>query len=50
MITLMKFLAQEHFVFKDIEKIKKAGLARGGSLDNAIVVDEDKILNKGLEK
>lgn len=33
-------------LFKDIEKIKKAGLARGGSLDNAIVVDEDKILNK----
>ena len=34
-------------LYKDIEKIKKAGLAKGGSLDNAIVVDEDKILNKG---
>ena len=33
-------------LFKDIERIKKAGLAKGGSLDNAIVVDEDKILNK----
>ena len=33
-------------LYKDIEKIKKAGLAKGGSLDNAIVVDEDKVLNK----
>ena len=33
-------------LYKDIEKIKKAGLAKGGSLDNAIVVDENKILNK----
>ena len=32
--------------FKDIEEIKKAGLAKGGSLDNAIVVDEEKVLNK----
>jgi len=31
---------------KDIEKIKSKGLAKGGSLDNAVVVDEDKILNK----
>ncbi len=33
-------------LFQDIEKIKKSGLAKGGSLDNAIVVDENKILNK----
>ena len=33
-------------LYEDIEKIKKAGLAKGGSLDNAIVVDQDKILNK----
>ena len=33
-------------LFKDIEKIKKAGLAKGGSLDNAVVVDENKVLNK----
>ena len=33
-------------LFKDIEKIKKAGLAKGGSLKNAIVVDEDKIINE----
>ena len=34
-------------LFEDIEKIKKIGLAKGGSLDNAIVVKDDKILNKG---
>ena len=34
-------------LFEDIEKIKKAGLAKGGSLDNAVVVDEQKVLNKG---
>jgi UDP-3-O-[3-hydroxymyristoyl] N-acetylglucosamine deacetylase len=30
---------------RDIEMMKKAGLARGGSLENAIVVDEFSILN-----
>ena len=34
-------------LFEDIEKIKKFGLAKGGSLDNAVVVDNDKVLNKG---
>ena len=33
-------------LFKDIEKIKKAGLAKGGSLDNAIVVGDHKVLNE----
>ena len=33
-------------LYEDIEKIKKLGLAKGGSLDNAIVVDKDKVLNK----
>ena len=33
-------------LYEDIEKIKKNGLAKGGSLDNAIVVDDYKILNK----
>ena len=32
-------------LFEDIEEIKKIGLAKGGSLDNAIVVKDDKILN-----
>ena len=34
-------------LFEDIEKIKKIGLARGGSLENAIVVNDNKVLNHG---
>jgi len=34
-------------LFEDIEMIKKNGLAKGGSLENAIVVKENKILNNG---
>ena len=34
-------------LYEDIEKIKQAGLAKGGSLDNAIVVDDNKVLNEG---
>lgn len=30
---------------KDVEKLKQLGLIKGGSLDNAIVVDDDKVLN-----
>ena len=33
-------------LFEDIEKIKKFGLAKGGSLENAVVVDDKKVLNK----
>ncbi len=33
-------------LFEDIEKIKKIGLAKGGSLDNAVVVDKDRVLNE----
>tara|TARA_B100001057_G_scaffold479377_1_gene550955 strand:+ start:63 stop:983 length:921 start_codon:yes stop_codon:yes gene_type:complete len=33
-------------LFEDIEMIKKKGLAKGGSLDNAIVVKEKEILNE----
>jgi len=32
---------------RDIQKLEDMGLARGGSLDNAIVVDERRILNPG---
>ncbi len=32
-------------LFEDIEKIKKIGLAKGGSLDNAVVVKNNEILN-----
>ena len=34
-------------LFEDIEKIKKIGLAKGGSLDNAIVVKNNEVLNDG---
>ncbi|MBU6474511.1 MAG: UDP-3-O-acyl-N-acetylglucosamine deacetylase [Alphaproteobacteria bacterium] len=30
---------------KEVEHLKKLGLARGGSLENAIVIDGDKVLN-----
>jgi len=33
-------------LFEDIEKLKKMGLAKGGSLDNAIVIKNNEILNK----
>ena len=39
--------ARTFCLYEDIEKIKKLGLAKGGSLDNAIVVDKDKVLNDG---
>jgi UDP-3-O-[3-hydroxymyristoyl] N-acetylglucosamine deacetylase len=31
---------------KDIETLREAGLARGGSLDNAIVIDDFRVLNE----
>ena len=34
-------------LYEDIKKIKKLGLAKGGSLDNAVVVDDNKVLNDG---
>mgnify|MGYP000492340341 CR=1 FL=1 len=33
-------------VYEDIEKLKKMNLAKGGSLENAIVVKGDEVLNK----
>ena len=36
-------------LFEDVEKLREMGLAKGGTLDNAIVVKDKKILNeKGL--
>ena len=32
-------------LFEDVEKLKKMGLAQGGSLDNAIVLKDNEILN-----
>jgi UDP-3-O-[3-hydroxymyristoyl] N-acetylglucosamine deacetylase len=40
------FNSRTFCLYEDIEKIKKNGLAKGGSLDNAIVVDENNILNE----
>ena len=34
-------------LYEDVEKLRNNGLAKGGSLDNAIVVQGDKVLNKG---
>ena len=33
-------------LYEDVEKLKKMGLALGGSLDNAIVVKDDAVLNE----
>ena len=33
-------------LFQDIEKIKKSGLAKGGSLENAVVVNDEKVINE----
>ena len=32
-------------LYEDVENLRKAGLAKGGSLENAVVVKDDKILN-----
>ena len=32
--------------YEDIDNLKKSGFAKGGSLDNAIVVKQNEILNK----
>ena len=39
--------ARTFCLFEDIEMIKSMGLAKGGSLDNAIVVKGNEVLNKG---
>ena len=41
------FNSRTFCLFEDIEVIKKNGLAKGGSLDNAIVVKDNEILNEG---
>ena len=40
------FNSRTFCLYEDIRKIRENGLAKGGSLDNAIVVDNDKVLNK----
>ena len=39
------FNSRTFCLFEDIEKLRANGLAKGGSLENAIVVKEDKVLN-----
>lgn len=39
--------ARTFCLFEDVEKIKKAGLAKGGSLENAVVVKGKEVLNEG---
>ena len=39
------FNSRTFCLYEDIEKLNKLGLGKGGSLENAIVVKEDKILN-----
>ena len=39
------FSSRTFCLYEDIEAIKKLGLAKGGSLDNAIVVKDEEILN-----
>ena len=41
------FNSRTFCLYEDVEKIRENGLAKGGSLDNAVVVKDDKVLNKG---
>ena len=39
------FSSRTFCLYEDVEKLKKNGFAKGGSLENAIVVDQKKVLN-----
>ena len=41
------FNSRTFCLYEDIELIKNKGLAKGGSLENAIVVNDNEILNEG---
>ena len=41
------FNSRTFCLFEDVERIKKNGFAKGGSLDNAVVIKDEKILNEG---
>ena len=41
------FNSRTFCLFEDIEKLRSIGLAKGGTLDNAIVVKDESILNHG---
>jgi len=34
-------------LYEDVEKLKKMNLGKGGSLENAVVIKNDKVLNEG---
>ena len=40
--------ARTFCLLRDVEAMRRAGLARGGSLENAVVVGEDGVLNRSL--
>ena len=40
------FNSRTFCLFEDVERIKKKGFAKGGSLDNAVVIKDEKILNE----
>ncbi len=40
------FESRTFCLYEDVERLKSAGLAKGGSLDNAIVVGKEEILNE----
>jgi len=40
------YSARTFCLYEDIEKVKSLGLAKGGNLDNAVVVKGDKVLNE----
>ena len=40
------FNSRTFCLYEDVKKIRENGLAKGGSLDNAVVVKNDKVLNK----
>ena len=39
------FSSRTFCLYEDVENLRKAGLAKGGSLENAVVVKNDKVLN-----
>mgnify|MGYP001159670053 CR=1 FL=1 len=41
------YSARTFCLYEDIEKVKSFGLGKGGSLENAVVVKENKVLNVG---
>ena len=40
------FNSRTFCLFEDVERIKKNGFAKGGSLDNAVVIKDEKVLNE----